>query len=123
MALARQEALPGMEDRKLKDIHEAALNYADLRDARIEASGPEVDAKATLLQLMKKHQLEHYKFNGVEVDLVHEKENVKVKVHAGGEDGEAAAEGDGMPTLPDAQKKAVKKIPADRKKKKKAKKH
>jgi hypothetical protein len=71
-----------MENRKLKDIHDAALEYAEARDARITATTPEVETKQRLLDLMKKHKLEHYKFDNVTIDLVHEKEGVKVRVTA-----------------------------------------
>jgi hypothetical protein len=123
MTLARQEDLPGMVDRKLKDLHEAALSYADLRDARIAASAPEIKAKGDLLDLMKKHELEHYKYDGVEITITHEKENVRVKIESqsiGGEDhGDAkmrAANDDSMPELPAEQRKAVKAVKTKKKK-------
>jgi hypothetical protein len=116
MTIARQEELPGMTDRKLKDLHEAALSYAELRDARIAASTPEVKAKTDLLALMKSHKLEHYKYNGVEITVTHEKENVRVTVKAHDSEEELvdgkmrAANDDSMPDLPDTQRKAVKKV-------------
>lgn len=128
MTIARQADLPGMTDRKLKDIHEAALVYADARDARVAASAPEVDAKQKLLELMKQHKIEHYKFDGVECDLIHEKENVKVKVHPA-DDGssdevrQASDDGEAMPELPEEQQAAVSKVKTKKKaKQRKAKK-
>lgn len=109
----RQQDLPGMENRRLAEIHDAALTYAEARDDRIAASAPEIEAKQTLLELMNKHKLEHYKFENVEVDLVHEKESVKVKIKPEGEwEAAAAAEpapktDGGMPTLPKEQRKAI----------------
>jgi hypothetical protein len=76
----RQKALPGMSDRKLKDLHDAALAYAEARDERMTLSVAEVDAKKLLLVLMKKHKKEHYEYEGVVIDVVHEKENVKVRI-------------------------------------------
>lgn len=118
MAIARQQDLPGMENRKLKDIHDAAFVYAEARDARQAATKPESEAKQTLITLLKKHKLEHYKANGVECILAPEKEKLTVRIRAGGDDGEAeSANGDGMPTLPDEQKKAVRKVKAKKGKK------
>lgn len=85
----RQKALPGMDDRRLNDLHETAISYAEIRDQRMGLSVQEVDAKKTLLVLMKKHKKEHYQYQGVIIDIVHEKENVKVKIKVdGGEDQE-----------------------------------
>jgi len=109
MALARQTDLPGMTDRKLKDLHEAAYVYADARDARVKATAPEVEAKTKLLELMKKHKLEHYKFDNVAVDLVHEKENVRVRIEPIEEEPTNGKAKDDFPTMPKKQKKAVEK--------------
>jgi hypothetical protein len=38
--MAKQKDLPGMESRKLPDLHEAAEHYVECRDARIAASHP-----------------------------------------------------------------------------------
>ena len=80
MAKPKQEDLPGMSDRKLKDLHECAEEYAEKRDARQEIGREEVELKGRLLQLLKKHKLEHYEYEDVVVDLVHEEETVKVKI-------------------------------------------
>jgi hypothetical protein len=76
----KQKVLPGMKDRKLADLHEAALEYAAARDERMEKMKPESDAKATVLRLMKKHKKTVYRYNGVSVLLTVEKEKVTVKV-------------------------------------------
>lgn len=89
--MARQEDLPGMENRRLKDLHEAALDYAEKRDERMALSVEEVELKQRLLKLMHKHKLENYDFEGVHIELVHEEETVKVRVKAAKEEaGEAA---------------------------------
>lgn len=75
---ARQQDLPGLADRKLKDLHEACLDYVEKRDARMEILKEEVDLKDRIKKLLKKHKLEHYEYDGVSADLVVEEETVKV---------------------------------------------
>jgi hypothetical protein len=80
---ARQQTLPEMEDRKIEALEELALQYAEIRDQRISLSQSEVDLKGKLLDLMKAQKREHYHRGAIKIDIVHEKENVKVKVKAG----------------------------------------
>ena len=77
---ARQMDIPGTEDREIKELKDAALDYAEVRDERQQLTAKEVPLKQQLLSLMKKHKKENYKYGGVEIRVVHEKENVKVKV-------------------------------------------
>jgi cation transport regulator ChaB len=77
---AKQEELPGMEERIIKDLHECAIEYAEARDRRQEIGREEVELKTRLLALMKKHQKEAYEFQGVRITIVHEEETVKVKI-------------------------------------------
>lgn len=76
----RQKRLPGMADAKLEALHDAALSYAEVRDQRQALTKQEVDLKGSLLTLMHKHKKDHYEYKGVTVDLVAEKETVKVRV-------------------------------------------
>ena len=76
----RQKRLPGMADAKLEALHNAALDYAEVRDKRQELTKEEVNLKGTLLTLMHKHKKDHYEYNGVTIDLVTEQETVKVRV-------------------------------------------
>ena len=76
----RQKRLPGMADAKLEALHNAALSYAEVRDQRQALTKQEVDLKGSLLTLMHKSKKDHYEYNGVTVDLVAEKETVKVRV-------------------------------------------
>lgn len=76
----KQKDLPGMEDRMLEDLETAATDYAEIRDQRMALNKEEVQLKATLLSLMKKHGKENYKRDGIEVNIVHEEETVKVRV-------------------------------------------
>lgn len=79
-AKKKQEDLPGMEDRQLDDLEQAATSYAGIRDQRMELNKEEIELKGTLLTLMKKHGKETYKHDGIEINIVHEEETVKVKV-------------------------------------------
>ena len=78
----RPQSLPGMEDNKIEALEEIAMLYADVRDERIGFSQREVELKGQLLQLMKAQKREHYHRGTISIDIVHEKENVKVKVKA-----------------------------------------
>lgn len=82
----RQGDLPGMEDREIAEIERAAERYAGIRDRRIALNAEEHQLKLDLLGLMKQHKRETYVHDGIEVRVVHEKENVKVKLHKEEED-------------------------------------
>ena len=84
----RQDQLPGMKDRKLSALHDAALSYAEIRDQRQALTKKEVELQGTLLALMHKAKREHYEYAGVVCDLVVEKEKVKVRVQKGKADDE-----------------------------------
>ncbi len=77
----KQESLPGMEDRKLSELHKLAGEYADARDERMEILKQEVELKGQLLGLMKMYHKETYLCEGVEIRVVHESETVRVKIH------------------------------------------
>lgn len=80
MAKSKQENLPGMEDRTIKALEEKALEYADVRDQRMELSTSEHALKSELLVLMKNAKKTKYVRDGIEVSLVVEHETVKVRV-------------------------------------------
>lgn len=87
----RAARLPGTEDGPIKPLEDAAHDYADVRDRRMALSLEERAAKVKILGLMKEHGKEHYQRADVEIDLVMEKENVKVRIGKSGdgdEDGE-----------------------------------
>ncbi len=86
----KQQRLPGVEN-KLADLHSCALDYADKRDERQACLVDEVELKTKLLGLMKKHKLEHYEYEDVNIDIVHEEETVKVRIKHAKEDSEEAA--------------------------------
>jgi hypothetical protein len=72
--------LPGMEDAEIEALEDAAKEYANVRDDRMNLTREESSLKETLLELMKKHKKEVYRHDGVEVKIVHEEETVRVKI-------------------------------------------
>lgn len=84
MGRAKQDELPGMGDRKLKDLHGAAEDFIEHRDAVKEL-------KEKILSLMHKYKLERYIYNGLEIDITPQKESVKVKSKPPQEEEEDAA--------------------------------
>ena len=76
----RDRDLPGLEDRGLADLDALALDYADIRDRRIDLNTEEADLKARVLAAMHKHGKEFYKRNGVEIRVIKGDDDVKVKV-------------------------------------------
>lgn len=77
----KQNALPGMEDKKIKELDQAVEEYKENRDERMAASEREVESKKKLMSLMKAHKLTSYKSADYELqaEIVVEEEGVKVK--------------------------------------------
>ena len=84
--IARQKALPGMEDRKIERLENAALKYAEVRDARMELSKEEVKYKTKVAEIMHAEGKKEYKHGNVSIVLIPEGEKVKVRVKAEGEE-------------------------------------
>jgi hypothetical protein len=78
---AKQEDLPGMEDRKIAELEAAALEYAEGRDERMEMTKREVELQDKLLKLMHKHNKEVYRCGDIEIKIVPKGEKAKVKIH------------------------------------------
>lgn len=73
--------LPGMEDRRITELHNAALEYAGVRDERMALNDREGQLKDKLIALMKKHKKEEYNCEGVRIIFEHvEEDKLKVKV-------------------------------------------
>src|ERR1035438_1794730 len=85
---ARQDRLPGMADAKIQALHNAAMDYADIRDQRQALTKQEVDLKEKLIGLMHAHKKTVYDYNGVHIELIVEEETVRVRVRS--EDDEPA---------------------------------
>jgi hypothetical protein len=84
----KQKRLPGMEDEKLDELHSLAEDYVVIRDQRIALNKEEKPLKDQLLAAMHSHSKTHYHHNGLTIDVVHESEKVKVKLHKDGDAGE-----------------------------------
>ena len=82
---AKDADLPTMEDRAIKDLHEAALDYDKKKKKRMALTDEEVEAKATVRDLMKKHKRTHYAYDGIEITIEPPdgEEKVKVKITTG----------------------------------------
>ena len=75
-----QVDLPGTEDSAIKPLEDAAKAYARVRDERMELTIEEGKRKAALIPLMHKFQKTTYKRHGIEINLIPEGEDVKVKI-------------------------------------------
>jgi hypothetical protein len=72
------QELPGMEERGLPEIEQAAERYRMVRDARCAFSRQEAEAKGALIQVMINTGRTFYSYKGLVVQLSRT-ENVKVK--------------------------------------------
>ncbi len=90
----RQKSLPGMEDRAISALQNAALSYAEARDARVACSSVKVERKKQLLGLMHAHKKKRYQHGNVFIEIVPEGEKLKVKILKDGEDAPEAAPAD-----------------------------
>ncbi len=78
--IERQEQLPGVENREIKELEDLALDYAEGRDERMAATRKEVELKQNLIAAMHAAKKTEYKREGIEITLIVEKEKVRVKV-------------------------------------------
>ena len=78
--IPKQQRLPEMDDPKVQELQDTALEYAGVRDRRQALTLQEVDLKQELLGIMKKYGKKHYHYKGVDVLLVAESETVKVRI-------------------------------------------
>jgi hypothetical protein len=59
--MARQKELAGVEKESVKEIEAAAEAYVDARDKRMRLTEKEVEAKTTLIEVMRKHKRTVYR--------------------------------------------------------------
>ena len=85
----KQKDLPGLEDRAIKPLEDAAEAYAEIRDERIDLNKQEVALKTRLLKLMHDHGKTVYHRGGVTIQIVAEEETVKVRIRKADEAGAA----------------------------------
>ena len=62
---AKQQRLPGTEDPEIEELHDAAFEYAGIRDQRMALTPQETGLKQKVLALMKKYKKQTYNHNGV----------------------------------------------------------
>lgn len=72
--------LPGMGDAAITELNQAALDYAEGRDERMEMTKREVELKTRLIALMHKHSKKTYVYEDIEIEIVPEGEKVKVRI-------------------------------------------
>lgn len=75
----KQQTLPGVETDSIPEIEEAAEEYTRVRDERMELTEEETAAQAKLLDLMRDHNLDKYKYDGKIVAVLQGEAKVKVK--------------------------------------------
>jgi hypothetical protein len=87
-----QKALPGLEDRRLEDLHEKSILLYAVRKQRMELTTREVALADEVRILMEKYKKQEsgYHIDGVDVEYVLDpaKPKIKVKVEADGEEDE-----------------------------------
>ena len=76
-AKLKQKHFKGMEPPSIPAIDQAAEEYADIRDSRMELTKEEVELQEKLKELMEKHKLTSYEYDG---NLVTISADTKVKV-------------------------------------------
>ncbi len=75
-------SLPGMENRGIAELDDLCREYDKVKKKRMDLTKREVELQADMLVVLKKNKLKHYAFDGIEADLVIEKEKVRVKIVA-----------------------------------------
>lgn len=91
MGSKKQAPLPGMEEiGEVPEIEDAALDYAAIRDERMKLTEKEVESKAALLEVMRKHKRMRYASEDLTIERVSGKESVKVKIKKEASEQEAA---------------------------------
>lgn len=99
-AQRKQQQIPGTEPVSIPELDEAALEYAVARDKRIAANQVEKTKLGTLTELLKKHNLDVYRFEtdegeAMRVEKVPTKIKIKVrKVKDGDSDADAEVDPD-----------------------------
>lgn len=84
----RQDSLPGLEDRALKSLENAALDYDDIKKQRMALTEQEVPAKALVRKLMHAAGKTDYVRGPIEIHLEFQPEDelVKVRIHPEGDE-------------------------------------
>lgn len=88
MARVKQEKLIDTDHPATAEIMRQAEAYRDLRDARMAALKPEIEAREALVASMQKHGLKVFEHDGLKVEVIAGKNKVRVRFLKDNEDGE-----------------------------------
>ncbi len=99
----RQKSLPGMEDRAIRTLNDAALAYDEVKKERMALTEQEVEAKENVRELMHKAKRTHYRYKNITIDLVPEGEAVKVRVKSQAVNGEEEEEAETPEVEPEGE--------------------
>jgi dissimilatory sulfite reductase (desulfoviridin) alpha/beta subunit len=78
--MSKQEQLPGVGPKRIKEIEAAAEEYVQARDTRIAWNKKEAEAKKNLADLINKHGVEAYEYD-VELETEQDGKKVTKDVH------------------------------------------
>jgi hypothetical protein len=76
----RQEQLPGIENRAIKELEDLARDYKEVQKDRMALTVREVELQQSLITAMHKLKRTEYRYGNLEVTLTVEKEKVRVKI-------------------------------------------
>ena len=68
----KQEALPGVAGKKIKELSEAMEAYEEIKNTRIALSNKEIEANEKVVELMHKHKVKVYRDDDYEPSLIGE---------------------------------------------------
>lgn len=94
----KQPDLPGMENRKIADLQEAAEKLLHISDQKKQLAAKEKEAGLELIKIMRRHKREHYRYKGIVVTIIEGNDKVQVR--------ETAEETDEQKEAREAQKAA-----------------
>lgn len=92
--MARQKELVGVEKESVKEIEAAAEAYVDVRDKRMKLTTKEVEAKATLIEVMRRNKRTVYRDDNAAPPLLVTLKEGTVSVKVTRVDGVDGGEGD-----------------------------
>lgn len=75
-----QKAFQDMEPEEIKEIREAAEDYVEARDERMDLTKTESEKSDILLKLMRKYRKDRIQMEGLRVEVVEGDAKVKVKM-------------------------------------------
>ena len=76
----KDQPLPGLGDRRIQALEDAAEEYAEIRDRRMALNTEEVSLKASILRTMAKLGKTIYRHAGVTIQVVEGEPDCKVRI-------------------------------------------